>query len=104
MTNDMPEFGLQKNRTPIDRYIGKYVFIDALSGSNVAGRLTGIDGDFLVLNPFQGGVIDKEKGMIRKLIEDDSIFNTRNIGNIEPTTKENIEAGINYINKKNSKD
>jgi len=103
MTNDMPEFGLPKSRTPLDRYIGKYVLIDARSGNNVAGKIIEIDGDFLVLNPFQGGSFDKEKGLTRKLIEDDSIFNIHNIGNIEPTTRENIEAYCYYANEKNSK-
>lgn len=103
MTNDMPEFGLPRNKTPLDRYMGKYVLIDACSGNNVAGKIMEIDGDFLVLNPFQGGIFDKEKGLTRKLIEDDSIFNIHNIGDIEPTTRESIEAYIDYANKKNSK-
>ena len=101
MEKDEPKFGPSKNRTPVDRFVGEYVSIYNPTGTNSTGKITGIEEGYLILNPFSGVALDDERGIIKKLIEKDSIFSISNISSIEPTTKECIEALCDNFNKKN---
>lgn len=84
-------FGNNKEnvRNVFDRYIGRWIIIYTPKETS-SGRLSSIDGDYLVLNPFQGAEWDKEKGLTRKILNDDSLVERSAIINIEPTTEENL--------------
>ncbi len=97
-------FGMKKRENFYDEYIGKFVIIYPISGNNnFAGKLIEVKEGYATLNPFQGGVIDKEKGLIRKLIHENSKVCICPCVGIEPTTEENIISFCNQNNRK-SKD
>jgi hypothetical protein len=99
--SNKPPFGLNKKESIFDEYIGKYVIIYPYHGSSFVGKLVELKEGYATLNPHQAGYYDKEKGLIRKIIEKDSKVNLMNIVAIEPTTKKNLEASCEYLNKQN---
>lgn len=88
--------------TPFDRYKGKWIIIFPQHGSTFPGYLSKIEGDYLVLNPFQGAEVNNEKGLTRKLVHEDAIVSKHSIIAIEPTTKQNLENSCTYQNNQES--
>lgn len=105
MTGQGP-LGMKERKEDLDRYIGKYVIIYPISGSVfTAGKLVSKEDGWVVLNPFQGGRYDPEKGLERRMINEDSLINITNIHAVEPTTKESLEAYCEWNNRQgNSED
>jgi len=92
-------FGLPEKESIFDEYIGKYVMIYPQHGSTFAGKLTKIEEGFANLNPYEGGIWHKEKGLVRKMIYKNSKINLSYIIIIEPTTKKNLENYCKFCNK-----
>jgi hypothetical protein len=102
MKDDAPIFGLRREKEPFEEYIGKYVIIYPSSGSGTfAGKVIKIIDNLATLNPHQGGICDKERGILRKMIYKNSKVNLEHINCIEPTTKEHLENYCNLCNLMN---
>ena len=86
-----PSFGLPKNRTPLDRFIGKYVIIYSSKDEQNVGKLQKIDGEYVVINPFQGKEINEDGKFYCRLIDEDAIVRIAGIQSVEPTTRLNLE-------------
>ncbi|MBI2043189.1 hypothetical protein HYT25_02260 [Candidatus Pacearchaeota archaeon] len=92
-----------KERT-YDKYIGRYVIIYVQGQqTNFSGQVNSIKEGYIILNPFQGGEWDVKKGLIRKLIYDDSTIRVSDISVVEPITKENLERFFEFNNRKEAR-
>ena len=93
-------FGLDNTEETWKEYIGQYVIIyPAMSHSTFSGKMVGIEEGYAVLNPFQGGSYDKEKGLIRKMIHRNSRVSLVGVVGIEPSTLRDIEAYCKFSNR-----
>lgn len=90
---------MKKSKNIFNQYIGEYVIIYPKSGyRNFAGKLIDVQGEFAILNPHQSGFVS-EKGLVRKMIDKNSIVNISDIDGVEPTTKESLENACEIYNK-----
>ena len=100
LKNHMAEFGLPREKNIFEEYLGKYVIIyPGMQSKNIAGKLVSVEDGIAIVNPFQGGNVDVEKGLIRKMIYKNSKLVISPGTIIEPTTKESLEAFCKYANK-----
>lgn len=86
----------EKTKDVLSKYIGKYIILYTQNNGNFSGMLNSIEENFAILNPFAGGTWDKEKGLMRTLLHNNSIVNIHSLIAIEPTTKKDIENYIEY--------
>ena len=91
--------GIQKKDTIFHSYIGEWIIVYPQHASTFSGRLERIEGDYLVLNPHQGGKYDMEKGLRRVLEEKPAIVRISDIVAIEPTSRESIETYCKLYNR-----
>ncbi|MCL5018180.1 MAG: hypothetical protein M1416_00220 [Candidatus Pacearchaeota archaeon] len=103
MENETPNFGLPIRKGIYDEFIGKYVLIYPSYGNSFGGKLVKIVNGIGTLNPHQGAVCDKEKGMQRKIIYENSKVNMTHINCIEPITKESLENYCEFCNNQDKK-
>lgn len=101
--DETPNFGLPIKKGIFDEYIGKYVIIYPSYGNSFGGKLTEIIDGMGTLNPHQGGICDKEKGMMRKMVYKNSKVNMNHINCIEPVTRESLENFCEFYNNQNKK-
>jgi hypothetical protein len=95
-----PSFGLPRQRNPLDRFIGKYVIIYTHRDDQYLGQAQMIDGEYLVINPFQGKEIGEDEKFFYRIIEEDAMVKISDIGGVEPTTRVNLERNCLRLNKK----
>lgn len=81
-----------------DKFIGEYVLIYGSQNRTFAGRLLRVEEDYAVLNPFQGGTWNGKRGLIRKMIDRESVIFLPGTS-IEPTTERDLMAYCRYENK-----
>ncbi|MBU2562344.1 MAG: hypothetical protein KKF68_01660 [Nanoarchaeota archaeon] len=91
-------FGMLEQKHRYQRYHDKWVIIYILNNT-FAGKVSELGEDYIILNPFSGGVYDKEKGLTRKLIGGESMIFLPQIIAIEPTTQEDIKNSCDHHNK-----
>lgn len=98
-------FGLNRGGESWEEYIGGYVIIyPATHQGSFSGKLVRVEEGYGILNPHQSGYYDKEKGLVRCLVNKDSKIDMTHIVAIEPTTKKSLEEACEYLNRKNNQD
>ncbi len=96
MTNG---FGLDSGEEVWKEYIGRYVVIyPSMHQATFSGKLTRIEDGYGILHPHISGHYDKEKGLIRHLVNEDSKVDMTHLVAIEPTTRKSIEASCEFLN------
>jgi hypothetical protein len=91
MEDNEPRFGMSKAKNPYERYTGSYVLIGIRGNGGYSGKYMGMEGDYLILNPFQTGVYNKDGKLVQILKEGEKMVNGREIATIEPVTLTEIE-------------
>ncbi|HLD37718.1 MAG TPA: hypothetical protein VJA86_03965 [Candidatus Nanoarchaeia archaeon] len=102
----MAEFGLKKKESTFEYRRGKYT-IFYTSSRSFSGMLKDIEDGWLLLHPFQGFGYDAEKGLIKKLVDDEHgpmKVRINDVTGIEPVTREDMIAYCEYSNKHPEKD
>jgi len=98
------EFGIQNHRKKeFEQYVGRWIVICPTGTSKTfGGYCVKVEDGYAFLNPFQGADIDPEKGLIRKMVEDESMVPL--VGSaVEPQTEENIRNSCIYTNNEMEK-
>ena len=92
-------FGVPEREDTTENYIGQYVSLTIHNNGQVHGKLNEITKDgWAIVNPYQGGVWDSEKGLTLKLIDKSRSVLSSSIIDIQPTTRKNLESYIKYSN------
>ena len=93
-----------KKEEPYEKYVGKYAILYVQGRQeSFSGRVNSIDEGYLVLNPFSGGEWDSEKGLIRKLVYEDSTIRISDISAIEPVSRTSLKNYLEYLNRQREK-
>lgn len=101
MVND--GFCMEKEENIFQRYIGRYVVIYPMQGSrSFAGKLVSLKDGYGILNPFQGATYEPEKGLVRKMIYDDSVVPILGAA-VEPASIKDLESYCDSVNKPETK-
>jgi len=105
---DKLRFGIQNHRPKeFEQYVGKWIVVYPQGLPSFAGLCTKVEDGYAFLYPFQGGDIDPEKGLVKRIVEDDEDevpVMAPLVGSlIEPQTRENIEKDCAYSNAQNGK-
>jgi hypothetical protein len=100
--NDTAGFGIPRHIINVQKYIGRYCKIEVGAPSDRLGKPSEIDGEYLILNPYHGTVIENGR-IIEKLIEDDigASVKIAEITGMIPMPKEVMEAILDSRNKRN---
>jgi len=96
---DENNFGLTKGQRIYENYIGKWVSLDTMNNGSSAGKLQGIQDEFMQLFPYQG-FNWRENGVLEiKIIKNGlpKVVYTGVITAITPISKKSLE---NYCKKK----
>jgi hypothetical protein len=99
MENEQP-FGLPKRKNVYDEYMGKWIVITPLTGSNsLVGKLAGIEDGHLVINPHQGLKCYEDKGFVDVMKYENAKIPFLGVV-IKPTTQEDVENSIKWSNNR----
>ncbi len=97
-------FGTTEEKPGVwDRFVGQYILIYTPHNKTFAGRLSRIEDDYGILNPFEGATWNGRRGLTRKLVNKDSIVFLPGTS-IEPITERDLKAYCRYQNKKSDSD
>jgi len=94
-------YGPSKREDGFKEYVGKWILIYP-QGIPIAfgGQCINVDGDYAILNPFQGRKYSDEGDLVRKMVKGNSRVPL--IGSaVEPSTKKDIENACVYANLHN---
>lgn len=90
-----------RKRIPYNRYTDRYLFIKTLQGENIFGRYAGVseEGE-MILSPYQSFIYSNDLNFEQVLCEDYVGLSIKPeiIAMIRPTTKENLENMIRFLN------
>ena len=106
MDDENNGFGFRKNRTGLDRCIGRWYFVHSREGSQIAGRISEVEGEFLYLNPSQSREYVDKNTIKAILVEEDLPIKLDDAVFFEPQTETSIRNYIDFVNahrEKNSK-
>ena len=95
MADEERPLRMSRREEVLERYLGKYIVVYP---QLAVGRLAEMVDGYFVLNPHQGGDIDENVGVLKRLTSQDSLVRIESATQIKPTTRKNIEADCIHFN------
>ena len=93
MEDEKPEFGFVRQKSMYEQYLNSFVLVSSKAGTCFGGgKVSGIERECIVLNPFSGFVHSLDGSGRYAVIIDDKRITLDSIGIMEPTTLENLRG------------